>query len=57
MYLEKELNIVLFDQLTILERIEAAIEKDGQDGAKKIIETIRNEITRKLYQNPPIISE
>ena len=48
---EKEMNNVLFDQLTILERLEEAQAKgEFEAEAKKI----RNEIERKLYQKPPL---
>lgn len=47
---EKELNVSLFDQLTIVERIERCLENGGIDAAKA-------EINRKLYQQPPVKSE
>lgn len=43
---EKEYNGHLFDQLTILERIEAVTDDEK---ALKQIELIRREINRKLY--------
>ena len=51
---EKEYNGNLFDQLTILERIEAVTDDEK---ALKQIELIRKEIHRKLYQQPPLIKE
>lgn len=51
---EKELNITLFDQLTIVERIERQLENGGEEAAKKEIEIMKNEINRKLYQKPPL---
>lgn len=51
---EKEINISLFDQLTLIERIEREIERGGIEAAKKEIEIIKNEINRKLYQKPPL---
>lgn len=54
---EKELNVNLFDQLTLVERIERSLENGGVDGVKTEIEIIKKEINRKLYQQPPIKSE
>lgn len=51
---EKEINCNLFDQLSILERIEA-VTKD--ESALKQIAIERRQIERKLYQSPPIVSE
>lgn len=51
---EKELNATLFDQLTIIERIERRAEKGDFEEVKKEIEIIKNEINRKLYQKPPL---
>ena len=44
----------LFDQLTLLERIERELERGGIEGTKKEIEIMKNEINRKLYQKPPL---
>lgn len=49
---EKEINCNLFDQLSILERIEA-VTKD--EAALKQIAIERRQIERKLYQKPPLI--
>jgi hypothetical protein len=46
-YDEKKLNTKLFDQLTIIERIERAKEAGNLDSE---IEFIKNEINRKLNQ-------
>lgn len=54
---EKELNVNLFDQLTLVERIERSLENGGVDAVKTEIEIIKKEINRKLYQQPPIKSE
>ena len=54
---EKELNANLFDQLTIIERIERHLEKGGVAAAKEEIEILKKEINRKLYQQPPLKSE
>ncbi len=48
---EKEINNILFDQMTVLERLEDAHKKGCfEEEAKKI----RKEIERKLYQKPPL---
>ena len=52
---EKEINITLFDQLTLLERIERELERGGVEAAKQEIEIMKNEINRKLYQKPPLV--
>lgn len=54
---EKELNSILFDQLTLIERIERHLENGGEKAAKDEIEILKKEINRKLYQQPPIRSE
>lgn len=54
---EKELNANLFDQLTLVERIERRLEKGGEDAVREEIEFLKKEINRKLYQQPPIKSE
>lgn len=54
---EKELNANLFDQLTIIERIERQLNSGGVDAAKAEIEILKKEIDRKLYQQPPIKNE
>lgn len=51
---EKELNCNLFDQLSILERIEA-VTKD--EAALKQIAIERRQIERKLYQKLPLIEK
>lgn len=50
---EKEYNGYLFDQLSILERIEAVTEDEK---VLKQIEIERRQIERKLYQQPPLIN-
>lgn len=54
---EKEYNGYLFDQLELIERLEALLENS------KDIETIKKQLAiekkfveRKLYQNPPLAS-
>lgn len=54
---EKELNATLFDQLTLVERIERHLENGGVDAAKEEIEILKKEINRKLYQQPPLKNE
>lgn len=51
---KKKINMNLFDQLTLLERIERELERGGIEGTKKEIEIMKNEINRKLYQKPPL---
>lgn len=51
---EKEINCNLFDQLSILERIEAVT--DGPKALKQI-EIERRQIERKLYQQPLVREE
>lgn len=51
---EKEYNGFLFDQLSILERIEAVTDDEK---VLKQIAIERRQIERKLYQLPPIIKE
>lgn len=53
---EKEINIQLFDQLSIVERFEDALNL-GEESARAEIERIKKEINRKLYQKPPLTSE
>lgn len=54
---EKELNISLFDQLTLVERIERQAESGDLEKVKQEIESLKKEINRKLYQKPPLTSE
>ena len=49
---EKELNCYLFDQLSILERIEAITDDEK---VLKQIALERKQIERKLYQKPPLL--
>lgn len=51
---EKEYNGNLFDQLSILERIEAVTDDEK---ALKQIAIERRQIERKLYQSPPLVKE
>ena len=54
---EKEINNNLFDQLSLVERIERQLKSGGQEAAEKEIEILKKEINRKLYQQPPMKSE
>lgn len=51
---EKEYNGNLFDQLSILERIEAVTDDEK---ALKQIAIEQRQIERKLYQSPPVVKE
>lgn len=51
---EKELNAALFDQLTLVERIERQAQKGDIELVKAEIDILKNEINRKLYQKPPL---
>ena len=51
---EKELNCNLFDQLTLLERIERQVEKGDLQSVKEEIGYLKKEIERELYQQPPL---
>lgn len=51
---EKEFNGNLFDQLSILERIERVALETKDEPVLKEIAIIRKEIERKLYQTPPL---
>jgi hypothetical protein len=53
---EKEYNGYLFDQLTLLERLEITAKKDNATETLAQIEFERKAIERKLYQNPPLES-
>lgn len=54
---EKEYNGNLFEQLSIIERIERQLESGGVEAAKAEIEVLKKEVNRKLYQQPPVQSE
>lgn len=54
---EKEINCNLFDQLTLIERIERLVEKSDLQAVKEEIEFQKKEINRKLYQKLPLTSE
>lgn len=54
---EKEYNGYLFDQLSAVERIEKPALRGDLDGVLEEIETLKKEINRKLYQQPPLRDE
>jgi hypothetical protein len=54
---EKELNANLFDQLTLVERIERQAAKGDINAVKEEIEILKKEINRKLYQKPPLATD
>lgn len=51
---EKEYNGHLFDQLTLIERIELALESGDLNAVKKAVAFERKQVERKLYQQPPL---
>lgn len=51
---EKELNCNLFDQLSLLERIERVAKRGDCDAVLEEIEFERKQVERKLYQQPPL---
>lgn len=54
---EKEYNGNLFDQLSILERIERVAKAEKSEAVLQEIEFERRQIERKLYQKSPLINE
>lgn len=54
---EKEYNGYLFDQLSILERLERVAKEEKAEAVIKEIEFERRQIERKLYQRAPLINE
>lgn len=54
---EKEYNGYLFDQLSILERLERVAKEEKAEAVIKEIEFERRQIERKLYQKPPLLNE
>lgn len=53
----KEINCTLFDQLSIVERIEQAMKEGGEQAGFAAIEEEKKQINRKLYQNPGLDAE
>lgn len=54
---EKEYNGNLFDQLSILERIERVAKKEKAEETLAEIDFEKQQINRKLYQQPPLNTE
>ena len=54
---EKEINCYLFDQLTLLERIERQAKTGDINAVQDEITLLKKEVERKLYQQPPLIKE
>lgn len=54
---EKEYNGYLFDQLTLLERLEIAAKEDNAQTVLKQIMFEKKAVERKLYQSPPLKNE
>lgn len=53
---EKEINCYLFDQLTLLERIEEVAIETEDEKVLRLIAKLKKEVERKLYQQPPLTS-
>lgn len=52
---EKEYNGYLFDQLELIERLEAVVESSNDiETIKKQLALEKKFVERKLYQNPPL---
>lgn len=54
---EKEYNGYLFDQISILDRLERVAKKTNATEVLEEIEFERSQINRKLYQKPLLINE
>ena len=54
---EKELNVNLFDQLEIVERIRRDAERGGLEAVMEQLDIEQAAIERKLYQKPPLTSQ
>ena len=54
---EKEYNGILFDQVSILDRIERVARRTNATEVLEEIEFERSQINRKLYQKPPLIDD
>ena len=52
---EKAYNGILFDQLSLLEEIEEVAKKENAQETLKLINKKRQQVERKLYQQPPLI--
>lgn len=54
---EKEYNGYLFDQLSLIEEVTEVAKAENAANTLKILEVKKKQIERKLYQQPPLISE
>ncbi len=54
---EKEINVNLFDQLEIVERIRREAKRGGIDAVMEQLDIEQAAIERKLYQQPPLVNE
>ncbi|MCM1135026.1 MAG: hypothetical protein NC400_05560 [Clostridium sp.] len=54
---EKEINVNLFGQLEIVERIRREAKRGGIDAVMEQLDIEQTAIERKLYQKPPLINE
>ena len=54
---EKELNLNLFAQLEIVERIKKKKKRGGIDAVLEQLDIEQAAIERKLYQKPPLTSQ
>lgn len=54
---EKEINVKLFDQLEIVERIRREAKRGGIDAVMEQLDIEQAAIERKLYQKPPLVNE
>ena len=54
---EKEINCYLFDQITILDDLQEVAESENATETLKMIAKKRKQSERKLYQQPPLISQ
>lgn len=53
---EKEINNILFDQLSLIERVERQAASGDMDAVIAEIEILKKEINRKLYQKPLLVN-
>ncbi len=54
---EKEYNGYLFDQLSLIEEISEVAEEENAQKTLAMLEKKKRQVERKLYQQPPLISE
>lgn len=54
---EKEININLFDQLEIVERIRREANRGGLEAVMEQLDIEQAAIERKLYQKPPLTNQ